>query len=417
MRLTTVFTAGLGLASLVAAACSAAGDPAGRGSPSGAPGSGGSMVGAGGSTAVGGSGPSGGSGAVVQLSDGGTKPLDPDAACEGVSQQAEDRFQPADIVWAIDTSGSMIEEALAVQDNINAFSQQIVASGIDVHVVMLAGYQFLILPGICVPGPLGSGFCPPQNTDSNPPHFFHHPASFVDSVDAARILVQLFNDYRHMLRPGALKHLVVVTDDNSATAEGSTGNPGVYDNDPDRFINDFTALDPMLADPVTGAPAWKMSGIYAQSMCANAANVGTVWKEVIDRTGGVHGDICACPPGQPAPCQQTFQAVFNELATKIAQGAVPLDCEWGIPPAPQGQLFDPGLVNVEFADDDLGTKETIGSVPDPSSCDPVLGGWYYDDPVNPTRVIACPQSCDKIKSVAHGRVDIAFGCQTIVVPK
>ena len=374
-------------------------------------------VGSGGTAATG----TGGSGGLVTGPDGGgTGGFDPDAACEAVAQQAEDRFQPADIVWAIDTSGSMIDEALAVQDNINAFSQQIVASGIDVHVVMLAGYQFFILPGICVPPPLGSGFCPPQGSDTNLPSFFHHPNSFVDSVDAAVVLVSRFPDYRMMLRPEALKHIVVVTDDDSRASDtdgGSTGNPGVYDNDPNRFIQDYTALDPMLADPVTGGPVWKMSGVYAFSQCPNAARIGTVWKEIIDQTGGVHADICNCPPGQPAACQQTFQAVFNELATKIFQGAVPLDCEWGIPPPPMGQVFDPDRVNVDFTDEDQGTTKTIFRVDSAAACDPALGGWYYDNPAAPTRVVACPTTCSEIKGVPHGRIDIAFGCATIVIPK
>lgn len=422
-RLAAPLVLALGAATAVTAACSATSSPKER--PPGGMGGSGAGTGGGGqgaTGAVGGSGATGGGGvggSTIATMDGSSH-LDPDAACEAVSQQAEERFQPADIVWAIDTSGSMIDEALAVQQNINAFSQQIIASGIDVHVVMLAGYPFFFLPGICVPGPLGSGLCPPQGSDTNLPRFFHHPASFVDSVDAAVVLVSKFPEYRHMLRPGALKHLVVVTDDDSRASDvdgGSSGNPGVYDDDPQRFIDDYTALDPMLRDPATGGPSWKMNAIYAFSLCANAARVGTVWKTIVDATGGVHGDICSCPPGQVAACQQTFQTVFNELATKIFEGAVPLDCEWGIPPPPSGQVFNPSLVNVDFTNEEQGTRETIYAVGDQGQCDPALGGWYYDAPGAPTRVIACPATCDEIKSVARGRIDISFGCQTIVIPK
>ncbi len=414
----------LALAATVALACSAT---SGGSRPSGTCGAGGSAAsgagggtgGTGGSGATGGASGNGAGGTTIATMDGGGN-LDPDAACEAVAQQAEERFQPADIVWAIDTSGSMIDEALAVQQNINSFSQQIVASGIDVHVVMLASYAFFFLPGICVPAPLGSGLCPPQGSDTNLPRFFHHPSVFVDSVDAAVVLVSKFPDYRHMLRPGALKHLVVVTDDDSRASDtdgGSTGNPGVYDNDPQRFIDDYTALDPMLRDSATGGPAWKMNAVYAFSQCANAARVGTVWKTIVDQTGGVHGDICSCPPGGGAACQQTFQNVFNELATKIFEGAVPLDCEWGIPQPPMGQLFNPSRVNVEFTNEEQGTRQTIYAVANEAACDPALGGWYYDDPANPSRVIACPTTCTQITAVAKGRIDIAFGCETIVIPK
>src|SRR5688500_14736466 len=61
--------------------------------------------------------------------------------CVGIDETAQPALQPADIVFAIDTSGSMGEESTFVKDKMNAFSQQIIASGIDVRVVMLALQQ------------------------------------------------------------------------------------------------------------------------------------------------------------------------------------------------------------------------------------------------------------------------------------
>ncbi len=397
---------------LLALACSAS--PGGEDGPAGT-GSASATGGAGGGTGSGGG--NSGTGGGISL-DSGTGGSDPgDAACQTFSQEAKEVFEPADIVWAVDTSCSMIEEAAAVQTNINAFSQQIVATGIDAHVVMLAGYQFLILPGICVPGPLGSGLCPPQGSDTKLPNFLHPPNVLIDSVDAAKQLVQLFPVYKQMLRPNALKYLVVVTDDDSRTGTGSggTGDPGPYDNNPDLFIKDYTALDPSLADS-SGNPKWKLSAVYSFTQCANAAAVGQVWKDIVTKTGGVHGDICQCPPGQAAPCAQTFQKIFNELATKIIQGSQPLTCEWKIPPPPAGQTLDPNKVNVEFINQDAGTQETIFHVKDAAACDPVVGGWYYDNNAAPTSVKACPASCSKITPVVKGRIDVVFGCATKNLP-
>ncbi|MFO0571575.1 MAG: hypothetical protein U0263_38460 [Polyangiaceae bacterium] len=285
----------LGLALVVA--CSANGGNDGAGAAGG-----GAAAGAGGDGATGAGGGNGGSGGGIDLDSGGggTGATDPgDAACETITQEAHQTFEPADISWAVDTSGSMVEEAQAVQLEINDFSKQIVASNIDVHVVMLAAYPFLILPGICVPGPLGSGMCPPQGPDTNLPYFWHHPTGTIDSVDGALQLVKLFPDYKFMLRPGVKKYVVIVSDDDSRKTGGS-GDPGKYDNNPDGFIADYTALDPMMVDS-TGNRNWKLSGIYSFTMCPNAAAVGQVWKDIIDKTGGVHGDICDCPPGQPRP--------------------------------------------------------------------------------------------------------------------
>ena len=312
---------------------------------------------------------------------------------------------PVDIIWGVDNSGSMFEEAAAVQENINAFSQQITAAKIDVHVVMLAGYPVLVLPGVCVGPPLGSGQCP---GDSKPPNFFHHQSAVVDSWNGAVVFKDMFPQYRHMLRPNALKYLVIVTDDDSA---GLTS--GVYTNNPTGFITDYTALDPMMRTS-SGGPAWKMSGVYAHTQCLNASRVGAFWKAVIDQTGGVHGDICACQAGQQATCTQTFKSVLDSLAKTITTAAKPLDCEYAIPPPPAGKAFDKEKVNVDLATG--GATENIGWVQDASACHPELGGWYYDSNDNPTRILTCPKSCDRIKATTSGSVSVAFGCARKPIP-
>jgi hypothetical protein len=397
---------------VVVAACSASGgtdDLPGGGATTGTGATGTGATGTGSGSGNGGS----GAGINIDGSSGTGGNIDPDAACQSFSQEAKEVFQPADIIWAVDTSGSMVDEAAAVQANINTFSQQIVASGIDVHVVMLAAYPFLILPGICVPAPLGSGQCPPTGPDTKLPNFWHHPTAMIDSVDGAWKLITLFPDYKFMLRPEALKYIVVVTDDDSRTTGGS-GDPGPYDNQPDKFITDYSNLDPMLKN-ASGQPNWKLSGIYSFTQCSNAAAVGLVWKDIVTKTGGVHGDICTCT--NPAACAQTFQNVFNELATKIIQGSQPLTCEWQIPPDPNGQQLDPNKVNVDFIDQTNGTKETIFHVNDAASCDPALGGWYYDDNLNPKVVKACPATCSKITAIQNGKINVVFGCATINIPK
>jgi hypothetical protein len=355
---------------------------------------------------------SGGSAGTVDIGDSG---------CATYTDEAKQSVVPADIVWAVDTSQTMMEEAQAVQANINAFSQQIMASGVDVHVVMLAMYPIGFFPGICVPPPLGSGQCPTPNnsgvSDTKLPNFWHHPNAIILSVDAAAKLVALFPDYKFMLRPGVPKYLVVVTDDDSRNNANSAGNAGKYDGNPTAFVHDYTALDPMMTDG-SGGRMWKLSAVYAFSQCANAANVGTFWKQVVNVTGGVHGDICNCPPGQAQSCQKTFQKILDELAKKIITGSKPLACAWAIPPPEPGKMLEPGKVNVEFVDKAKGTSETIYRVEDASKCDPTLGGWYYDNNQVPTMIHLCPGSCSKVTGAVQGsKINVIFGCATKTMPK
>jgi hypothetical protein len=366
-------------------------------------------------------GPSDGTGEGVKLDVGSvtsgiTTAVDTDDICRSISAEAKQTYSPVDIVFAVDTSGSMVDEAAQVQANINSFSQQIIDSGIDAHVVMLAANPFLILPGICVPAPLGSGMCP---DDNKLPNYFHHaiptPPGPIESVDAARKLIDLFPTYGPHLRADVRKFIVIVTDDDSRNHPDSSGDAGIYDNNPTGFINDYTAVDPMMSDAF-GDPAWRMSGLYAYSMCANSAQVGLVWEEVISSTGGVSGDICNCSLGNPA-CAPTFQAVFDQLAEQIIDGSEPIPCQWQIPQPPMGEMLDPDFVNVEFIDIDAGMAEPIYHVDDAGACDPVIGGWYYDDNDTPANIILCPVSCEDVSAAGEGsEVNLLFGCATENVP-
>jgi len=198
----------------------------------------------------------------------------------------------------------------------------------------------------------------------------------------------------------------VVTDDDGALFPGIPFpvTCGRYCDNPTAFINDYSAL-PMMRT-AGGAPAWKMSGVYAQTQCLNATRPGTFWKAVIDQTGGVHGDLCACTDS--ATCTQAFKAVLDSLGKTITTAAKPLDCEYTIPPPPAGQSFDQEKVNVDLTVN--GAVENIGWVNDAAACHPELGGWYYDDNAKPTRILTCPKSCDKIKATVNGNVAVAFGC-------
>ncbi|MND04728.1 hypothetical protein D3C83_251350 [compost metagenome] len=59
-----------------------------------------------------------------------------------------------------------------------------------------------------------------------------------------------------------------------------------------------------------------------------------------------------------------------------------------------------------------GSAATMPFVGDASRC--AGGGWYYDDPAAPSRILLCPSSCDAVNDGSGGRVDIALGCETVL---
>jgi hypothetical protein len=316
--------------------------------------------------------------------------------CAAISETATNQLQPADIIFAIDNSGSMDEEIVFVREQMNRFSQLITDSGIDVRIIVISAAIGMQDPdsdgdsdeqdnGICIDAPLGSGSCP---EDSLAPRYVH-VAEEVGSSDALNLFVDTFPSWRDQLRPNATKTFVVVTDDD-ATDEPL--------NSASAFTSAITALDPQFA-------SFTFSGIYCFSECPDAAEIGRVYIDLVAQTMGVGGDLCL----------QDFAPVFDDLADAVI-GASQLDCEWEIPAPPPGQTLDPSLVNVQYTPSGTGTAETVVHHDNGGAC---AGGegWHYDDNVAPTRVIACPATCTRLQADDNAKLDVLFGCQTINSPQ
>lgn len=297
--------------------------------------------------------------------------------CAAFSEMAENELQPADIIFVVDNSGSMGDEAAAVQLNLNNFSQQIINSGVDAQVTLISSY-----PddgnGICVDPPLGIGGC--NAMDTNPP-LFNHINQRVGSNDALERLLQHAATWMPSVRPDSGLHIVVVTDDES-------------DLDAITFDAQFKALNPDFDD-------YKLHGIVSMMDCDDAADIGQVYISLGTLTGGVVADLCL----------QNFQPVFDTVAEEVIAGSV-LTCEWAVPQPPAGEEFDPDKVNVEF-DDGSGNPETIGRVDSMADCGAVVDGWYYDNPAAPTLILACPQTCARMQDAMMATINITLGCATV----
>lgn len=309
--------------------------------------------------------------------DDGDPPPDDGGDCAAVSEEAELVPLPADIIVVVDNSGSMSFEAGEIQDRMNDFSSQIIASGIDVHVVLVSSYPNAG-NGICIDPPLGGGGCP--LADNSPPTFTHVNQS-VGSHNAWQVLISTHGQWSGAMREEAVKHIVVVTDDTSNM-------------DWSDFDAQFKALDPSYAGYVHHS-------VVCHSNCASAAGIGTDYITLSTNTGGVAADLC----------DQDFQAVFDVLSTEVIGGTA-ISCELEIPPPPDGMDFDPDAVNLEF-DDGMGGILQIGRVDSAADCPNVVDGWHYDDPTAPTMIVMCPQTCTKIQAAENGAIHVAFGCATI----
>lgn len=384
----------LGGLSLALIACSSDDDQRGGGGPSG----GGAGL-SGGSDDIGGGG--GSTDGTTQLAPGGAANIR-DQGCASAASQAVNNRQPADIIWAVDNGGNIQSDIEYIRDNMNAFSQQIVDSGIDVHMVLITDalnpdVATMATPlggpagdwrSLCIDAPLGSGSCP---DDSNLPTFLHvdyevgtgHDIIPLAGNHPLNVFTAQYPQYQQAMRPDATKTFVAVSDVDAVGAPNDTA---------DAFIASASALDPSFE-------GFKFSGVVAVSdTCPSTLfppQVGHVYIDTAVKTGGVIGDICL----------QEFGPVFDDIAQGVI-GASQLQCEWDIPPAPDGMTLDKNLVNVIFTS--AGGEQTIGKVEDAMACTGVANGWHYD--AAGTKVLVCPQSCDLIRGVTNGKVEVIFGC-------
>jgi hypothetical protein len=325
-----------------------------------------------------------------QLVDVGIPDL-PIEECAGVTVMAEQKLAGARVVFVVDNSPSMYAETAEVQARLNGFAEAISDEDIDVRVLMLSaaatGYYTTnyVAEGICIAAPLGSGECSETPDpggvalDTLEPEFLHID-QFVNSTNALPVIVEHHPTWGPFTEGSNTVHFVVVSDDDSNQRAG-------------YFIEHFLDLEPFRAAVV--------HAVVPTTDCPAAFQIGAVYIELAELTGGVVGDLC----------DQDFVGVFQALSNAVVNAAE-LPCEYEVPAAPDGQMFDPAKVNVEF-ENGAGTLSQIGYVPSSFDCEFVPDGWYYDDPEMPTTILMCPQTCLDIQGHVGASVHVVLGCATV----
>ena len=100
----------------------------------------------------------------------------------------------------------------------------------------------------------------------------------------------------------------------------------------------------------------------------------------------------------------------TEIVTETVQDT--LECEWQIPPPTDPEEgIELDLVNLSLSIAG-GPATNVGKVGSAEECALTVGGegWHYDDPSNPTRIIACPNTCTTITGAELPVVNILLGC-------
>jgi hypothetical protein len=100
------------------------------------------------------------------------------------------------------------------------------------------------------------------------------------------------------------------------------------------------------------------------------------------------------------------------MALNAIRGAA-LGCNYKIPVPSVGQP-DYSKVNVEYTPGGSSTPQIIPQVAGKGQCPSNGDAWYYDDPNNPTQILLCDATCNKLSADNMGTVSVVLGCKTII---
>jgi len=311
------------------------------------------------------------------------------------SNTTEIKSVPADIIIAIDSSGSMGQEIEQVQANLNEFSKNIKASNVDANVILIASGGF----SICIKPPLGSGTCP---DDHNPDGNYYRVPFKVSSTDAFKVIKCSYDGkncyhrtrtgkdrfWKEFRRKNAIVHFIVISDDGS--------NSGA-----DKFKSDMLIKDESMTDFYFHAIASQDSRYSKGSCNKTSAREGYTYKDFTQSTSGVFGNLC----------NQEFKQVFDAVAQQVKISS--LTCEWNRPDIPVGMGINTNKTFFKLSSgEDQILPEYISSELD---CQSVNNGWYFEKSSDETKIVLCPNSCQWLNEKESSKVEIKIGCSNIEV--
>ncbi len=100
-------------------------------------------------------------------------------------------------------------------------------------------------------------------------------------------------------------------------------------------------------------------------------------------------------------------AAFVQVLAEIQKAAV--GCTFNVP-TPDSGILDVDKIDVIYTPGS-GAPETLTRVTDQSQCGSAASsGWYYDDNLNPTQIILCPDTCTRVQGDSSAKIDVELGC-------
>ena len=378
----------------------------------------------------------------------GTDPLDPnDDSCAGDAAEAVQGSSGADIVFLIDTSGSMGAEANEVEALINGqLAARLDAGMIDYRIIMIADFPpddggDATDPVVCIHQPLSpltQAQCDdPANLPVNAPagaRYFHYD-THVNSRDSLTVALAEFADpsgdaglnnrpaqylggWGTLLRQDSIKFFIEITDDDASINGNAAMTAATFNNnlraayatmypnaDPLRYVwHSIVGVD---ANPAADGWPATVPVQPAQPTCDSSdfvVNNGSVYQNLSILTEGLRFPLCE--PGRPGNVSD-FTPIFNTVADSVIE-SVQLPCTFDPGSTGQGQV-DLNRAAIVYR---AGGSQVLERFQRVNSVDQCVDGAYF---INNDIFELCPTTCDRVTADASGQINIRVGCADVIV--
>lgn len=391
----------------------------------------------------------------------GTDPAD--MGCENQNSEASQGKLPADIIIMIDTSGSMNEEADAVEANINDDLAGVLEEDeIDYRIILLADFPPAdgrssdgeIAPGdplLCIGPPLTDQDCsnipagqlkPDNVVDGDPEQSerFYHYDTHVDSHDALRVALAEFDDangddgpdgedsdgnpvagsgpgqvlggWGTLLRENSIKVFIVISDDESTQIEVSEFDQQfrikIADRFPDAGELKYIFHSIIAMAPTDDGSPWQPEDPVLDQECSpGAQDSGVSYQELSRQTGGLRFPLCNVNDGDPG--NDDFNAIFNAIAEDVGNN-VNLPCAF-TPSATDANLDLEGAKLIYRPDGAGGGLELFESRDSVDACGDADGAFYRNDNGDQAVFELCPATCDRVTADPDGQLNLLIDCE------
>ncbi|MEE8410557.1 MAG: hypothetical protein V3T05_13220, partial [Myxococcota bacterium] len=349
----------------------------------------------------------------------GTDPRTPDSACAELSMQASRVSRPMDVIFAIDSSGSMTGEISQVENNINIeFATIIGASQIDYRIIMVAAHSHGNKNKIRICAPVSGDDCTGSKPDApiNTATYFHYDW-LVDSHDAFNVLLNRYdqaddhglapNGWGAWLRPDAFKTFIIISDDKPTESGGNVNTAPEFDaailaKSPQQFgsassRNYIWHSIVGLVEKTTPPPSdpWLPTDPVQTQRCSpGSVDEAVDYQELSILTGGLRFPQCD---------NESFAVVFNAIADGVVTGAG-LPCTYAIPPPAGGETIDTSRVVLRYTPSG-GSSYLLDNVRSAGSC--AANGYYIDSGMT---IHLCPSTCAVLEADDLGTLTVHAAC-------